>query len=72
MGNKSLFDESENTGRSDTQSLEEMPNGAGKMVFRKEETIEYMPKKTEKELKLEKKYRERNQNAIRRMAGEDL
>ena len=49
-----------------------MPNVAGKMVFRKEETIEYMPKKTEKELKLEKKYRERNKNAIRRMAGEDL
>ena len=72
MGNKSLFDESENTGRGDTQSLEEMPNGAGKMVFRKEETIEYMPKKSEKELKLEKKYKERNKNAIRRMAGEDL
>ena len=72
MGKKSLFDESDNSGRGESKSLEEMPYGAHEMTFRKEETIEYMPKKSKKELKLEKKYKERNQNAIRRMAGEDL
>ena len=70
---KILYDESENTGRGETQSLAEMPYGAHKMVFRKEETIEYMPKKSAQELKLEKKYRERSKNALRRMAGvEDM
>ena len=69
---KILYDESENTGRGETMSLAEMPYGAHRMAIRKEETIEWMPKKSEKEKELEKKYRERSKNALRRMAGEDM